>query len=208
MLIAFEGVDGVGKTTIIEGLKKKLNSKTSYMKFPEDTALCDISNPAEAALGFINEFENQQDDIKSNLKYNRHVVCDRYIFSLAYQCAQMSSLEPYLYDFVARLYIKNPVDIIFFVHNGELSDERVRAIIACYTDLFSVIYETRLDCSLFYPDKPEGNVILIRSDKFNIQECVNYCYSRIARRMNGHRFDQQPFIDLALEANEIGRSLM
>lgn len=94
MLVAIEGIDGSGKTTLIEGLKKHFQNKFEFVKDPggysEDSLSMkirtllmntpDISPECQALL-----FNAARLDTLQKLK-SENVIFDRYIFStIAYQ---------------------------------------------------------------------------------------------------------------------------
>lgn len=99
--ISFEGIDGAGKTTQINILKKKLednNKKVMVLREPGGTKITEmirdiilnstnnISKNSEMLLFLAARAELVNKVIKPALKDNYFVICDRYIDStLAYQ---------------------------------------------------------------------------------------------------------------------------
>jgi dTMP kinase len=111
-LIAIEGIDGAGKTTIANAVAAELNSmgvKTLYTRGPglgvpmgeavrniliSDTSL---SGEAEVMLILAARFEHQRQVIAPALTRGEWVVCDRYTdTTLAYQLAARLGLRGYL----------------------------------------------------------------------------------------------------------------
>lgn len=93
--ITFEGVDGVGKTTIGSTIAKIINGsfiKTPYLKPHAD------ENYIDKFSYYLEDIINLQDYIKNQINSN-HLVCDRYIHSTsAYHGKGISSEIEYLYS--------------------------------------------------------------------------------------------------------------
>lgn len=104
LLIVFEGLDGVGKTTqsqmLLEALKSVAKIEPVLMRFPDrttatgkllDAHLKQASNltPATSHLLFAANRWEARDQILAHLKEGRAVLLDRYSFSgVAYSVAQ------------------------------------------------------------------------------------------------------------------------
>ena len=96
--IVIDGSDGLGKTTLIEGLKKEYKDKYIFLNDPSmDLPLskkirrirqesCNNINPTIDLLLTLAARKELTDYIKSKLENGNNVICDRYILSTyAYQ---------------------------------------------------------------------------------------------------------------------------
>ena len=101
MFISFEGIEGSGKSSLLENLKKyylKKELEVIFTKEPGGTELgkeirgillnpeSSISSEAELLLLMADRIEHVTTKINPNLKKNKIIFCDRYIDStIAYQ---------------------------------------------------------------------------------------------------------------------------
>lgn len=118
--IVFEGINGSGKTTIINKLinyYNKYNIKYEYIKFPNRNSKSgkiidlflknqyEFSSIYEQIKIFADNRKESESIIKQSLKENKIILCDRYIYSnIAYTLTD-SSLE------VQSNNNKNPISI-------------------------------------------------------------------------------------------------
>lgn len=110
-LISIEGIDGAGKTTVIqgenqnEGLKSRIKDSVHTTEPNDDTWLGQVVRKAISNEGpdtppmsvfflFLAEHANHVEDVvKPNLEQGRTVICDRYIDSrYAYQSYEIRNL--------------------------------------------------------------------------------------------------------------------
>jgi dTMP kinase len=93
MLITIEGVDGVGKTTLVNLLKKKiaeehsLNEKVLFTREPyASRAMIDVEDPWEKLFLFMADHCKHMNEVILPNHGTKIIVCDRYIDSrVAYQ---------------------------------------------------------------------------------------------------------------------------
>lgn len=108
ILIVFEGIDGSGKSTQVQLLKKILADKGLDVavfrepsqslwgkKIKEKAALPDSLSPEEELELFVKDrMDNVQKNLRPSLKKNKIVLLDRYYFStMAYQGAKGIDVE-------------------------------------------------------------------------------------------------------------------
>ncbi len=103
MLIAIEGIDGTGKTTIAKYIVEELRKRgidAVYVKEPSDSewgrrAVSEDLDPEEELVCFIKDREiNVSRNVIPALKRGKVVVMDRYYYStIAYQGARGISVE-------------------------------------------------------------------------------------------------------------------
>ncbi|MCM8830703.1 MAG: dTMP kinase [Candidatus Omnitrophica bacterium] len=163
LMVVFEGIDGAGKGTQIENLKKalkKMKKKFFVFKYPSEKSKkirkylqqkIDM-NEDEAFFEYINDIAAQQNEIREKLQKG-WIICDRYFFStLAYQSLEKDLserieaiknfrlIEP---DVVVWLYI-NPQDAIKRKLKNRLADrfekdlEKLKKIEQNYQKLYSL----------------------------------------------------------------------
>lgn len=109
MLAVIEGLDGAGKTTQINLLRKyldKMNVKSFFIHFPrfDDKVFGDLIaaflrgefgeahsvDPRIVALLYAGDRFNAAPEIRSMIEQNVAVILDRYVYSnVAYQCAKL-----------------------------------------------------------------------------------------------------------------------
>lgn len=130
MFITFEGGEGTGKTTLIQGIALKLREKHEVVTTREpggsliteairdiilNPKYCGVSYYTEALLLAASRAQHLDDVILPALKQNKIVLCDRYIdSSLAYQ-AYARGLG---FDFVLsinRYAVENLPNITFYI---------------------------------------------------------------------------------------------
>lgn len=110
-MIVLEGLDGAGKSTQVEKLKKYLSEKCSdmeYIHFPRydapiygdlisrflrgDFGSLDNVHPQLVALLFAEDRHGAAPLIREKLKEGKTVLLDRYVYSnIAYQCAKLKN---------------------------------------------------------------------------------------------------------------------
>lgn len=113
MLIVLEGLDGAGKSTQVEKLKKYLSEKCSemeYIHFPRydapiygdlisrflrgDFGSLNNVHPQLVALLFAEDRHGAAPLIKEKLREGKTVLLDRYVYSnIAYQCAKLADAD-------------------------------------------------------------------------------------------------------------------
>jgi dTMP kinase len=103
MLIAIEGIDGAGKTTVASFLKKELEKrgyKVALLKEPTDSPWgkrlkeSSLSHEEELELFILDREYNVKNNILPALKNNKIVILDRYYYSnIAYQGALGFNIE-------------------------------------------------------------------------------------------------------------------
>ncbi len=99
MFVAFEGIDGTGKTTLVSMVKKELESRgfgvfatkepTSRLELPEELKKSrEVSSALSLFFRFTEDRFGHQDEISEHLRKGEIVLCDRYLMSsMAYQGA-------------------------------------------------------------------------------------------------------------------------
>ncbi len=101
MLIAIEGIDGAGKTTIVKYLVEELRRRGyDVVSFKEPTDLYrdkikNAKNPEEELILFIKDREyDVENNVKPALERGKIVIMDRYYYStIAYQGAKGIDVE-------------------------------------------------------------------------------------------------------------------
>ena len=103
--IAIDGPNGVGKSTIIEGLKGRLQDRIENYKFTKESTSSSLGTFIRehqneytarclAALVAADRYDHLEKTIQPNLQAGRTVITDRYIAaSLVYQLLDGLSLE-------------------------------------------------------------------------------------------------------------------
>lgn len=98
--IAIEGIDGVGKTTVVNELKKTLIETvftrepggTNYAELIRNLMLSDIKDVDQVSWSYAMcsaRYDHLNKVILPALMDNKNVICDRYILStLMYQCSE------------------------------------------------------------------------------------------------------------------------
>lgn len=135
-LVAAEGIDHSGKTTVIENLQHELGNNWHYTKEPSDgkygqyvrETLSDNHNPSPADfyLFLADRYEHCNNVIRPTLEHGTNILCDRYHLStFAYQSRvldeQLKIIDPFKYieemtgHFVIEpdltIYVDIPVDV-------------------------------------------------------------------------------------------------
>lgn len=117
MLVTFEGLDKVGKTTLVNNIYQLISQKNQYKIYktyePGGTIYADKlgqllkyekSNPLAKLYGFISARCDHMDIIRNKLENGYIVLCDRYIDStLAYQGAELG------YEYVQQILAQVPL---------------------------------------------------------------------------------------------------
>ena len=114
--ISFEGIDGSGKSTQIELLKKYLHKnkkKVLFTREPGGTFEAEVirklilsknkkikfDNKTEILLLLAARYEHYKKLIEPAIKNDKIIICDRFIDStLAYQCAGNNKLKEFYYQ--------------------------------------------------------------------------------------------------------------
>jgi len=130
MLVVFEGIDGCGKSTQIDLLKKKYPDLV-YFKYP--TKRFQLLNdylekklelaPKSLFLLFLADISNEQKKIRESLDEGKLVVLDRYVFStIAYEVNEF--LFPQAKKIVEGIGFIKPDKVILLDITPEVSQER------------------------------------------------------------------------------------
>lgn len=99
IFITFEGIDGSGKSTVIEKLKQKYPNQFLFLREPGGTNISEelrnillkerdeeVSNIAEMLIYAASRQQLNEEIIKPTLKQGKNIICDRYVdSSIAYQ---------------------------------------------------------------------------------------------------------------------------
>lgn len=101
MLFTIEGIDGVGKTTVINTLKGMLvdykdvifTKEPQYFTTEQKHALVKMEDPVEKlATFFLDHTKHTREVLNPNIE-DKIIICDRYIHSrIAYQALEISRL--------------------------------------------------------------------------------------------------------------------
>jgi thymidylate kinase len=129
MLFTIEGIDGVGKSTTIEYLKKLFEGnpdviftkEPQYLTIEEKHALVRIEDPLERlAIFFKDHTKHMREVIEPNYD-DKIIICDRYIHSrVAYQSLELSRVFDMpvddMIDYVEGMhYLSYWPDKVFFI---------------------------------------------------------------------------------------------
>ena len=86
MFIAFEGIDGCGKTTVMAEVAKRLGDGVFCTKEPHKPLDLDFINDTQRTLAYLLDRAMHAPLIEDAIKYYKYVLCDRYHGStIAYQ---------------------------------------------------------------------------------------------------------------------------
>lgn len=101
MLLSIEGIDGVGKTTVINYLKEKFADNSlvvftrepKYMDEEKKRLILSFKDPIyKLSVFWEDHMKHQVDFIVPNLIFGNTIICDRGIFSrIAYQAVEISN---------------------------------------------------------------------------------------------------------------------
>lgn len=128
VLIVLEGINGSGKTTIINQLKQHLNQiqvPTEYYKFPDRTGFngkkidsylkgeTKITSKYDILDMFAANRKAVKDDITKAIDAGKVVICDRYVFSaIAYQIPPRV-VDPHVINLYANVLGYFDKDMVF-----------------------------------------------------------------------------------------------
>lgn len=144
--VVFEGLDGCGKSTQLENLRKRLNTlcrpagtrKVFLTREPSDSVpglICRgiskktifVQHETEALLFAADRYEHVVSEIIPQIKAGNHVLCDRfYLSNFAYQSPE-TSIETLLQYNVAAMDLIKP-DITVYIDVSPEECERRRAV--------------------------------------------------------------------------------
>ncbi len=144
--IVFEGLDGCGKSTQLENLRKRLSTlcksagtrKVFTTREPSDSVpglICrgiskntiTVQHETEALLFAADRYEHIQSEILPQLRAGNHVLCDRFFLSnFAYQCDDELTMDTILQYNLSSLELVVP-DITIFIDVTPEECERRRA---------------------------------------------------------------------------------
>jgi len=174
--ITFEGIEGVGKSTLIRFLANKLSiNNIPYVvtREPGGTKLgealrnillhekCSITNMAELLIVFASRAQHLEEIIKPALKNNQWVICDRFIdATYAYQGAgrkmnieNIQTLEKLVVDDILPDYtfvLDAPINVSFARIQNRMQLDRFEVETV---DFFERIREAYLQRALLNPTR-------------------------------------------------------
>lgn len=86
MFVAFEGIDGCGKTTVMAEVAKRLGDGVFCTKEPHKPLDLDFINDTQRTLAYLLDRAMHAPLLEDAIKYYDYVLCDRYHGStIAYQ---------------------------------------------------------------------------------------------------------------------------
>lgn len=141
MIVALEGIDGSGKTTVWKYLKETLDSNlVSFSREPSDTGYREIlmqainsGDEVLAALLFAADHRHHIENvIKPALRLGKTIVTDRYLYShIAYQAAMlepcMTNATGWLWNIYTEDWILRPDLTIFLRVDPKVAVKRIAA---------------------------------------------------------------------------------
>lgn len=169
-IIAIEGVDGVGKTTLCELLNDKLQksnttvAKTPFSDYNNLTSLAKL----ESDFGSFCSFLISDIAVKNQLSNYEWIILDRYILStLIYHDKQIGLLKDSIHNILNYSGLLRPTVTIFLEANSVILEERhnerkARSRHSLTTFELQMRYERYLKDSLFQPYI--GQLIKFRSE--------------------------------------------
>jgi len=181
VFIAFEGLDGSGKSTQVDAIKDRLINKHIKFKIEKEPSdrnpiglvvrdiikgLTSVSPVTLAKLFSADRYEHVLHDIKPYIDGGGHVIMDRFIFSsFAYQGLDCSYDEIYLYNRDA-IQLLMPDLTIFIDTPPEVCIERIdstRNGKELFDDKLAAVYENYMNA--FEKMKSEANILIVNGNQ-------------------------------------------
>lgn len=144
MLLAIEGVDGVGKTTVINYLKEQFGEnprvvftkEPRYLKDGEKRWLLSLPDPIfRLSVFWRDHMEHQNEIILPNLKKGNIIVCDRGIYSrIAYQALEIAKYH--------EISPKEAIDFVDGIHRFSRWPDKVFIIWSDFDMLYDRLSKT------------------------------------------------------------------
>jgi len=110
MLITIEGIDGAGKTTVINNLQNITNciyTREPYRMLVHKT---NYSPLAKVFLFMADHYDHIQNVINPGMNESMDIICDRYIDSrIAYGAVMLQGLVEDPFNWIAKLHVCSPM---------------------------------------------------------------------------------------------------
>ena len=188
-LITFEGIDGSGKTTIVNMLKEKIDNAIityeptkTWLGNNVKKAIEERKNVITIALLFMADRSQHVKEIKKWIEDGKIVLCDRYIDSTyAYQKEELKNIiknpEEWI-EFIHKPFLIKPDLTLLFVLPVEIAIKRIgnrKKILYEKKEFLEKVQQNYIEIA-----KREKRFVIIDASK-NIEEVEQKCIDAITK---------------------------